>query len=79
MEKKRQNTTVDVIILSINNCYIDGTQCATDTVCHKPREFFQCKCRSSTYVKIWEGFLIFYNKNIEFKIAGIHCFVKCVG
>lgn len=53
MERRTKGTTVDVIIISINNCFVDGVQCARDTVCHKPREFFQCKCRSSTYVKIW--------------------------
>lgn len=52
MERKAF-TNVDVIVLSINNCLIDGVQCARDTLCHKPREFFQCKCRASTYVTIW--------------------------
>jgi hypothetical protein len=55
MERK-STTNIDVIILSNNNCNINGIPCPTDTECPKPRVYFQCKCRESIYVKIWLWF-----------------------
>ncbi|CAG5103328.1 Oidioi.mRNA.OKI2018_I69.chr1.g721.t1.cds [Oikopleura dioica] len=66
--------TVDMIIMSIKNCRINGKQCPEDPVCHKKkREIFQCKCRDSRIVTLWlfalsfgGGFFIFIKFMIYF-------------
>ncbi|CBY40346.1 unnamed protein product, partial [Oikopleura dioica] len=56
-EERRQDPnrkTVDMIIMSIKNCKVNGIACPLDPICHtKKREIFQCKCRDSRAVRIW--------------------------
>ena len=56
-EERRQDPnrkTVDMIIMSIKNCKINGIACPLDPVCQeKKRDIFQCKCRDSRAVTIW--------------------------
>ena len=74
-EERRQDPnrkTVDMIIMSIKNCKINGISCPLDPECHeKKREIFQCKCRDSRAVTIWVSHIKFSLNFISFKLFAL--------